>query len=76
MKRYFPKIRPDECKGCSRCVIACPKAVLVLGKELNIQGLPHVVVQNEQACIGCSLCFYTCPEPGAISIIEETTENE
>ncbi|MBQ8445083.1 MAG: 4Fe-4S dicluster domain-containing protein [Opitutales bacterium] len=74
-KRYFPKIRDDECKGCERCVIACPKGVLALGKALNVMGLPHVFVAAEAACTGCSLCFYTCPEPGAISIIEEKEED-
>lgn len=75
-KRYFPKIRNDECKGCERCVVACPKDVLALGKELNVMGLPHVFVADESACTGCSLCFYTCPEPGAISIIEERNDEE
>ncbi|MBQ6705323.1 MAG: 4Fe-4S binding protein [Opitutales bacterium] len=74
-KRYFPKIRSDECKGCERCVIACPKNVLALGTTLNVMGLPHVFVADESACTGCSLCFYTCPEPGAISIIEEKEED-
>lgn len=70
-RRYIPKIRNDECKGCERCIVACPKDVLALGKELNIMGLPHIYVKDEDACIGCALCFYTCPEPGAIAIIEE-----
>lgn len=70
-KRYFPKIRNDECKGCGRCVVACPKDVLALGTELNVMGLPHVFVKNESACIGCAFCFYTCPEPGAVAVIEE-----
>ncbi len=70
-KRYFPIITNDECKGCGRCVIACPKGVLGLGSALNAAGLPFVSVENEEACTGCSLCFYTCPEPGAIRIAEE-----
>ena len=64
---------PDECKGCGRCVSACPKKLLKLGSALNIMGVPYAEYSGE-GCVGCGACFYTCPEPGAITIFEITPE--
>lgn len=74
MKKYQVKIAPDECKGCQRCVIACTRNVLAMGKELNIMGFPAAMVQSDD-CIGCGICFYTCPEPGAITIYREVADD-
>jgi 2-oxoisovalerate ferredoxin oxidoreductase delta subunit len=72
-KVFFPKLETDQCKGCERCIKACPKKVLEMRKELNTMGYPTVKYKGE-GCIGCGMCFYTCPEPGAIAIIEETDD--
>ncbi len=69
VKKYFVKIEPDECKGCERCVNACPKAVLKMGTELNFMGFPFAYYVGA-GCVGCSACFYNCPEPGAVTIFE------
>lgn len=74
-KTFRCEIASDECKGCSRCVEACPKGVLALGDKLNMMGFPAVVAK-EEGCIGCGSCFYSCPEPGAITIIEITPDEE
>ena len=58
----WPEITELECKGCGRCVLACPKDVLGLGDKLNARGYRHVVYKGE-GCIGCANCFYACPEP-------------
>ncbi|MDD2236451.1 MAG: 4Fe-4S dicluster domain-containing protein [Kiritimatiellae bacterium] len=75
-----PVITIVECKGCGRCVAACPKQVLRMGKELNERGYAYVEYLGE-GCIGCANCFYSCPEPHAITIRiplrpTETTEEE
>lgn len=70
-KTFTVIITPDECKGCERCIIACPKHVLHFTEELNIYGLPYAVYSGN-GCIGCGACFYNCPEPGAITVIEES----
>lgn len=73
-KRVFRcEINSEECKGCSRCVIACPKKVLEMGKKLNKMSFPYAVYTGD-GCIGCGGCFYTCPEPGAITIVEEVED--
>ncbi len=66
-------IAADECKGCERCVIACPRGVLAMGTHLNKLGFPSVVLTGN-CCIGCGGCFYTCPEPGTLTIIRHESE--
>lgn len=74
-KSFFPKIAREECKGCERCVNACPKSVLRMENDLNAMGHPHAVYTGS-GCTGCGACFYNCPEPGAITIIEETDDDD
>ncbi len=66
-------IAKDECKGCERCVVACPRGVLKMGDKLNTLCFPYVTYIGS-GCIGCGGCFYSCPEPGAITIVEEIEE--
>lgn len=72
---YKVVINAEECKGCERCVNACPKSVLKMGKKFNFMGFPYAVYRGE-GCIGCAACFYNCPEPGAISIVKITEEDD
>ena len=74
-KKFEVRIAPDECKGCERCVIACPRNVLKMGIHLNLLGVPFVTLTG-QTCIGCGGCFLTCPEPGALTIVEIEAEGE
>jgi NAD-dependent dihydropyrimidine dehydrogenase PreA subunit len=70
---YSVKIEPEECKGCERCVNACPKSVLKMQNKLNFMGYPYAIYIGK-GCIGCGACFYNCPEPGAVTVYEETEE--
>ena len=72
-KKFRMAVTPDECKGCGRCVSACPKKLLKMGSKLNFMGVPYAEYAGE-GCVGCGACFYTCPEPGAITIYEITPE--
>jgi len=62
-----PVIDADECKGCGRCVAACPRHVLAIRDTLNRRGVKSAIYAGS-GCVGCALCFYTCPEPYAIRV--------
>lgn len=62
-----PEIRLIECKGCGRCVLACPKGVMCLSEEVNDRGF-HFVQYRGEGCTGCGNCFYACPEPNTLQI--------
>lgn len=63
----YPLINIIECKGCERCIVACPKNVLSMSDNLNERGY-HYVEYSGKGCTGCASCYYTCPEPLAIEI--------
>ena len=61
--RPKPFLQPEYCKGCLRCVDACPKHCIHPGHELNpATGLVPVEL-DLAACNGCALCMQACPEP-------------
>ena len=60
-------VEKDNCKGCARCVAACPKKCLEIGEELNSMGVRSVKYKGE-GCISCGICFYNCPEPYALRV--------
>lgn len=66
-KEKMVKIDRENCKGCARCVKACPKKCLQLGDEFNSMGIKCVEYKGE-GCISCGICFYNCPEPYAIKV--------
>lgn len=62
-----PIIYADECKGCGRCIAACPRHLLRFRAQLNSRGL-RCVEYDGNDCTGCASCFYTCPEPNALEV--------
>lgn len=62
-----PLIDGSECKGCGRCLDACPQKVLVFSRRFNARGL-HYAEYTGSGCTGCCACFYNCPEPYAIRV--------
>ncbi|MFZ2656566.1 MAG: ferredoxin family protein [Victivallales bacterium] len=72
-KKNTAVISINECKGCERCIRACPKKLLHIENKLNSRGYRYVLYAGE-GCVGCGSCFYSCPEPGAITVIEEIEE--
>ncbi len=63
----YPVIDPLECKACGRCIAACPKKVIEMGRELNVRGYTFAMYMGA-GCIGCLNCFYVCPEPNAVEV--------
>ena len=74
-KKFRIDIAVDECKGCLRCISACPKNVIAKTDQVNMMGVVYVKSLGE-GCIGCGACFYACPEPGAITVYEKLPECE
>jgi 2-oxoglutarate ferredoxin oxidoreductase subunit delta len=55
-------INPDYCKGCSICIVFCPRKVLQPSQDINARGyiLPEAV--DLDACTQCKLCEIVCPD--------------
>jgi 2-oxoglutarate ferredoxin oxidoreductase subunit beta len=59
------EIEDLRCKGCGRCITACPENLIEFSKELNDRGYNYVVFSGEQEdCTGCMLCALVCPDQG------------
>lgn len=58
-----PFLFEEFCKGCGRCISACPKHCIELGTEINATTGLMPVVLNLEACNACGLCMDACPEP-------------
>ena len=62
-ERPKPLLLPQFCKGCGRCIEACPKHCITVGTEINpATGLMPVHLDLD-LCNGCGLCISACPEP-------------
>ena len=56
-------VNTERCKGCSLCVVACPKHVLSLQeKEVNNRGYHYAYMAVPEECIGCQSCALVCPD--------------
>ncbi len=62
-QRPKPFLQPEYCKGCLRCVEACPRHCIRPGTALNpVTGFVPVELDLAD-CNGCALCLQACPEP-------------
>ena len=64
-------IEAGYCKGCSICILVCPKDVLVESKEVNSRGYFVPAIVDEEECTDCHQCELFCPD-FAIFVIEES----
>ena len=61
--RPKPFLDSQYCKGCLRCIEACPRDCITPGTAINpATGLVPVEL-NLENCNGCALCLQACPEP-------------
>lgn len=56
-------LTPELCKGCGRCIDACPKHAISLGTEINQSSGMSPVGIDYGVCNHCGLCITACPEP-------------
>ena len=68
-------VNTDRCKGCSLCVVACPKEVIALSKKaVNVHGYQYAEAVNPDACIGCASWGIVCPD-GCITVYRKKMED-
>lgn len=61
----YIRIERAVCKGCGRCIIACPKDLIEFSDELNERGYQVVTYKGSpEECGGCTLCAVACPDLG------------
>lgn len=56
-------VLPELCKGCGRCIDACPRHGISLGTEINQASGFIPIVIDYTVCNHCGLCVSACPEP-------------
>ncbi len=53
-----PRIIPQRCSGCGRCVAACPLKLI----SLESSGYrKQAVISDIHRCSSCGLCMEACP---------------
>lgn len=66
-------VDPELCHGCGRCLAACPRRLLILGRESEMVFVACRSHQGEEGqgcprgCTGCGRCLTACPQ-GAIAL--------
>ena len=60
----MPRVVIDEqrCKGCERCIDACPRGVISMSTSLNDKGYFYADPSEQPRCLGCMLCAINCPD--------------
>lgn len=62
-KRPLPYLEAQFCKGCGRCIGACPKHCITFDDHVDPRTGLVPVVLDPHDCNGCALCIAACPEP-------------
>lgn len=64
----------ERCKGCTLCIVACPKNVIaVADRKVNAHGYTYVEPARMDDCIGCAACGTVCPD-GCITVYRKKLE--
>jgi len=70
---FLPDIDAELCKGCGKCVAACPVEATHL-VSANIPAKPKLKAArlDEDLCLGCGVCVQACPEGGISLKVRES----
>jgi 2-oxoglutarate ferredoxin oxidoreductase subunit delta len=66
-------IREDRCKGCERCIVACPQQIIQMSTRLNPRGFYFAKLADPPRCIGCRICAISCPDSAIEVYVEGAT---
>ncbi len=66
---FMPKVMPETCTGCGKCVDACPvEAMALVSAEDPKRPTRRTARLLEDACLGCGVCVRACPK-GSLSLV-------
>ena len=57
---FLPAVHAMACKGCGKCIAACPVEALAMRAQTE-ERKAGTAVLNEAVCLGCGLCVRVCP---------------
>jgi Fe-S-cluster-containing hydrogenase component 2 len=61
---WIMEVDRSKCKGCGKCVQACPLGAIELVVE-NVNGKKRGwAVRDEKLCLGCGVCSSVCTNGG------------
>jgi ferredoxin len=61
---WLMAVDASRCKGCGKCVKACPvEAIELVIEQVDGRKRGRAVV-NEALCLGCGVCLHACPSGG------------
>jgi formate hydrogenlyase subunit 6/NADH:ubiquinone oxidoreductase subunit I len=63
--KFLPRVDPESCHGCGKCVAACPVEAMSL-VSANDPAKPGKKASrlDESICLGCGVCATICPQGG------------
>jgi len=62
---FIPEVDASQCKGCGKCVEACPVDALSLAPAVGAKNpKQQAAVLDEDVCLGCGVCVRACTKGG------------
>jgi len=59
---FYPKIDPEKCKRCDKCVKICPTQAMFHHYPVKDDLTDDFIEIIEEQCIGCGVCASNCPQ--------------
>ena len=75
-KKQPPRLEPVYCKGCGRCIEACPQDAIHFADSIHPETGIRPVDIDLTLCNACGLCITACPEPYGLQSVEPVADFE